>query len=93
VVEIISPGEDPLAKFAFYAGIGTREVLIVDRDPWAVELYQLRAGQLTLAGRSDAANPGVVPSSVLPLTFRLEAATPRQRIVMTHSVTGQTWTA
>src|SRR5579883_1504156 len=93
VVEIISPGEDPHAKFGLYAGIGTREVLVVDRDPWALELYQLRAGQLAPAGRSDGPNPATFASSVLPLSFRLEAAAPRPRIVMTHTGTGQVWTA
>lgn len=93
VVEIVCPGEDPHAKFGFYAGIGTREVWVVDRHPWAVELYQLRAGQLALAGRSDEQHSATIASSVLPLTVRLEAATPRPRLVLTHTRTGQVWTA
>jgi Uma2 family endonuclease len=92
-VEIVSRGEDSHAKFAFYASVNTRELLIVDRDPWAVELYQLRGGHLVRAGRSDLPNPATLPSSVLPLTFRLEGAVPRPRIVMTHAVSGQVWTA
>ena len=55
-VEIASPGEDPRAKLDFYAKIGTRELLIVDRYPWALELYQLQGGKLVLVGKSDAAN-------------------------------------
>ena len=92
-VEIVSPGEDPRAKFAFYAGINTREVLIVDRDPWALELYRLTAGVLQLAGRSDLANPAVLASGVLPLTFQLQPGAPRPVIHLTHTATGQTWTA
>jgi Uma2 family endonuclease len=93
LVEVISPGEDPYAKFEFYARIGSREVLIVERDPWALELHQLQSGRLVPAGRSDTTNPATLASAVLPLTFRLEAATPRSRIVVTHTATGQMWTA
>lgn len=93
LVEIVSPGEDPQLKFDFYAKIKTRELLVVDRDPWAVELYQLRRGKLKLAGRSDEGNPGVIASAVLPLTFQLMKGQPRPNILVTHPATGQTWTA
>lgn len=92
-VEIVSPGEDPHEKLDFYAGINTRELLIVDRNPWSLELYQLASGQLQLAGRSDLSDPAVLASGVLPLTFQLQPATPRPRIVVAHIPTGQTWTA
>lgn len=92
-VEITSPGEDPRLKLDFYAKVKTRELLIVDRDPWAVELYQLRRGKLVSAGMSDAATSAVLASGVLPLTFQLRAGTPRPTILLTHTGTGQTWTA
>jgi Uma2 family endonuclease len=93
LVEIVSPGDDPQQKFDFYSLVNTREVLIVDRDPWALELYQLQAGMLRLAGRSDLANPAVLTSGVLPLTFQLRAGTPRPTIEIAHPAAGQTWTA
>ncbi len=40
LIEVISPAEDPLAKLEFYAAVGTREVLTVERDPWALELFK-----------------------------------------------------
>jgi Uma2 family endonuclease len=92
-VEVVSLGEDPRQKFSFYAKVNTREVLLVDRDPWALELYQLAGGVLQPAGRSDAANPAVLMSGVLPLTFQLQAGSPRPTILVTHTATGQTWTA
>ena len=92
-VEIVSPGEDPHEKLDFYARINTRELLIVDRNPWSLELYQLHSGQLQLAGRCDAAMPAVLASGVLPLTFQLQPGTGRPRIAVTHTATGQTWTA
>lgn len=92
-VEVTSPGEDPRRKLKFYAKVGTRELLVVDRDPWAVELYRLAGGKLVSAGRSDAANPAVLSSGVLPLTFQLRDQSPRPAAVVAHTATGQTWTA
>ena len=93
VVEIISPGEAPHKKFDFYAKIGTRELLIVDRDPWQLELYQLKKSQLHLAGCSDLSNRSVLASTVLPLTFQLLQASPRPIIHIAHTSDGRTWTA
>ena len=80
-------------KLAFYAGIGTRELVVVDRYPWCVELYRLRGEVLELVGASDAANGAVLASEALPLTFQLRAGEPRPTIHITHAATGQTWTA
>ena len=93
LVEVVSPGEDPRQKLDFYAKVNTREVLIVDRNPWALELYRLAGGKLTLAGTSDAVNAATLASGVLPLTFQLQPGTPRPTIHVTHTATGQTWTA
>lgn len=93
LVEIISPGDLAWDKLDFYAKVNTREVLFVDRDPWQLELYQLRAGKLQPAGRSDLANPAVLASGLLPLTFQLQPGTPRPIIHITHTVTGQKWKA
>ena len=39
VIEIRSPGDESMAKIPWYLARGCREVLIVDRDTLAVELY------------------------------------------------------
>lgn len=93
LVEIISPGEKPYDKFDFYAAVNTREVLIVRRDPWALELHQLRDGKLVPAGTSDLGNSAVLTSSELPLTFRLVAGQPRPTIEVIHTPTGRRWVA
>lgn len=92
-VEIASPGEDPRQKLDFYAKVDTREVLIVDRDPWALELYQLQGGTLVLVGTSGIANSAVLASSVLPLTFTLRAAAPRPVIRIAHTAKPDEWVA
>ncbi|MDY3559336.1 Uma2 family endonuclease [Gemmata sp. JC673] len=92
-VEVASPGENPRLKLDFYAQINTRELLIVERDPWAVERYQLQGGKLVLVETADAANGTVLTSSVLPLTFELRAGATRPVIRIAHIQTGQIWTA
>ena len=92
-VEIVSPGEDPHEKLDFYAKVKTRELLIVDRKPWKLEVCKLRKGKLVSTGISQVAKPKVLASSVLPLTFQLCAGKPRPTIVVAHADTKQTWTA
>jgi Uma2 family endonuclease len=92
-VEIVSPGEDPHKKLDFYAKVNTREVLIVDRDPWKLELHQLQGGKLILMGTSEGANSAVLTSCVLPLTLQLQAGTSRPTILLTHTTTKQMWEA
>jgi Uma2 family endonuclease len=91
IVEIISPDDRSRDKLAFYASIGVRELLLVDRAPWRLELYQLRGEQLVLAGLSSLAEPASLASAVLPLHFRLIAGTPRPQIEVTHTDGVQTW--
>ncbi len=92
-IEIVSPGEDPRLKLDFYAKVNTREVLIVDRYPWSIEMYQLQAGKLVLAGKSDLASSAVLASGAIPLTFQLQPGTARPTILITHTATKQVWIA
>ena len=92
-VEIVSPGEDPRLKLDFYSKVNTREMLVVDRSPWAIEMYQLQAGKLALAGKSDLATSAILASGALPVTFQLQPGAPRPTILITHTATGQTWVA
>ena len=90
VMEVISGGEGPRSKLDFYAAVGCREVVIVCRDPWAVELHRLTAGRLELVGRSVLTDPVELPSDVLPLVFQLVPCTDRPRVLVTHPSTGRT---
>jgi Uma2 family endonuclease len=83
-VEITSEDDRSREKLPFYAKVGVRELLLVDRDPWALELYRLREGQLVLIGRSTLAQPATLASEVLPLSFRLVPGEPRPRIDVRH---------
>ena len=90
-VEIISRGDRVRQKLDFYAGVGVRELLIVDRFPWSIELHRLRDGELVLAGRSTAEGGESLASEVVPLAFRLIAGEDRPKIEVTHPTRDRPW--
>jgi Uma2 family endonuclease len=91
VVEVVSPYDRSREKIVFYGRVGVRELLLVDRDPWALELYRLHDGQLELAGQSRPEQPDLLASQVLPLTFCLIDGDKRPRIEVNHSDGAQKW--
>lgn len=92
-VEVISPGEAPTAKFAFYELIGTKELFIVHRKPWKLELFALTDGVLKLASSSALSSAAVCTSSALGLTFQLVEGTRRPRIAVVQPSSARTWFA
>ena len=93
VAEIVSRDDKSRDKFEFYARIGVRELLIVDRDPWALELYQLQGSGLKLAGASTLADAALLSSQVLRLSLRLVPGNVRPQIEVTHSQSNKSWLA
>jgi Uma2 family endonuclease len=85
VVEIASPHDRSREKLTFYACVGTREVLLVNRDPWGLELYRLQGADLQRAGRSTLDAPHILTSGVIPLAWQLRAGTVRPVIRITRT--------
>ena len=92
LLEIVSPYDMSRDKLPFYESIETREVLILDRDPWQLELYQLRRGKLRSAGIVRAGDGKALTSNVVPLRFALIRGRPRPKIRITHTESNQEWT-
>jgi Uma2 family endonuclease len=90
-VEVISPDDCSRDKLPFYERVGGRELLVIDRDPWALELYALHQDRLVLAGTSRPDREDLLTSAVVPLSFRLVAAEPRPRIEVVHLASPQRW--
>jgi Uma2 family endonuclease len=90
-VEIASPGDRSRDKLNFYAGIKVRELLIVDRDPWKLELYRLTRGRLDLVGQLAPGDAETLKSEVAPVSMRLLNGQPRPRIEVTHRDGVQRW--
>jgi Uma2 family endonuclease len=90
MAEIASPNDHSLEKFPFYAKVGVREILIVKRSPWSLELFRRRAGQFVLSDISTARKPVLLASRVVPVVFRMRAGRPRPRIAVSAS-DGREW--
>jgi Uma2 family endonuclease len=93
-IEVISPGDRSRKKLDFYAKVGVRELLLVDRNPWKLELYRLRQGKLSLVGVQGLDDLQSLRSEVLPVSFQLAPGQTRPEIVITREgVNGGVWTA
>jgi len=91
LVEVMSPHDQSREKIAFYSDVRVRELLLINRNPWALELYRLQGAQLELTGQSRLEQPDALASSVLPVTFRLVAGEDRPRIEVRHVDGIQEW--
>ena len=90
-VEILSEGDLARSKLDFYAKVNTRELLLLDRDPWALELYRLTEGRLELVGISTPDKAEVLTSQVMPLTFRLVQGQDRPTLELCRLDGDQAW--
>jgi hypothetical protein len=91
MVEILSPGDQTREKIPFYSKVGVREMLIVERDPWAVDLLRRTKGKLVSVGRSDLKKSIVLKSKVLAFTFRLVTGDPTPKIEVFSTETKRRW--
>ncbi len=91
-IEVTSDKDRSWEKLAFYASIQTRELLVIDRNPWKLSLLRLDGLQMTLVGTSTVDDSAAVTSQVIPLSFRL---VPRSNLLpgieVKHTVDGRTW--
>lgn len=90
VVEVVSQGDESRNKLAFYAKVGVRELLLVDRDPWRLEMHRLGDKELKLSGVTRVGDAAIA-SDILPLAVHLEDDPDRPLLVVTHQESGQVW--
>ncbi len=75
VIEIGSPEDETYEKLPFFARLGVREVLVIDRDTKSPEVYLL-AGQQYVAVQADS--EGWLASTTLGVRFRqIDGQSPR----------------
>jgi len=91
LVEIISPGERTREKIPFYSQIGVVELLVIDREPWLLELYRQQNGQLEKVGQCSLDAPEVLAGQTVGLTFQLLPGEERPQIQVTQPATGRKW--
>jgi Uma2 family endonuclease len=90
-IEVVSPGDRSRKKFPFYERVGVRELLLVERRPWRLELYRASEGKLELVGASRPTASEILKSDVVPISMRLVARSPRPRIEVTQTTRGESW--
>ncbi len=90
LVEVISPDDRTREKLDFYSRLGVRELLLVDREPWALELYRGGPKGFEKVEPTDP-QTGELRSSILPLAFRLAATSGRPAIEVRHLESSRTW--
>jgi Uma2 family endonuclease len=93
--EILSPNDLALEKLTFYASVAVRELLIINRKPWSLELFRVDADgrQLTAVDRSSLGDTDPVVSQVLSLSFRLVPGKKRPQIEVTRTDGTARWLA
>lgn len=91
-VEISSAAERIREKLAFYAAVGTREVLLIERRPWRLELFRLGGDELISTGQSTAENSLWLHAEQVPLEFRLTAGDSRPTIQVRRHDDSESWT-
>ena len=95
-IEIISANDKSREKLEFYGKVGTRELLLIDRDPWQLEIYRLDGDAMKLSGISTLEEPKPLASDVVGCTFFLRLADEdsgeeRPVIHVVHAETGKSW--
>jgi Uma2 family endonuclease len=91
LVEITSPDDRSREKIPFYDQLGVRELLLVERDTWTLELYQRQEGGLKKTGQATVAESESLVSAVVPLRFRLLSGMPRPQIEAPRTDADRRW--
>lgn len=91
IIEVTSPRDRTYEKIPFFSRIGVRELLIVNRQIWALEFYRHLDGSLRKIGESTLGKPDVLSSERVPLIFCLIAGDERPQIDVRHKTSGERW--
>ena len=83
-IEIVSPRDRSRRKLPFYARVATQEVLILDRNPWRLELYRLTNGELVSVGTATLAGGETLRTRSVPFSWRLIDGSERPVVEMVH---------
>lgn len=92
LVEIVSPWDKTRDKLDFYGDLGARELLIIERNPWQLELFRLQVSKLVRIATISLDDTAEIASAVLPMRFRLVPASPRPTIEITATDMQRSWT-
>jgi Uma2 family endonuclease len=92
-VEVISPDDRTGEMITFYEVVQVREVLLVHREPWCLELFGRQDDRLVAKGQSTLENGAMIVSDVLPFVFRLLHGEDRPQIEVVRTDSNARWRA
>ena len=92
-VEVLSRGDRARKKFDFYAAVGVRELMLIERRPWRLELYRREGAAWIEVGRSSLEQPASLASESLGLRFRLVPGLPRPWVEVARTLDDRIWLA
>ena len=69
-VEVVSRGDRARQKLDFYASVGVKELVFIDRSPWTIDLLRVEGGRFAEAG-SATPGRGAVETEVVPMRWSL----------------------
>jgi Uma2 family endonuclease len=89
-IEIVSRWDRSREKIDFYSKVNVRELLIIDRDPWQLELFRLEGAHLKSVAIATEQNAQTIHSDVTGLTLKLLPA-PKRPSIAVSTPDGQSW--
>jgi Uma2 family endonuclease len=91
VVEVVSEGDQTRAKIPWYGTLRVKELLVIDRYPWSIELLRCQQGELVQVNQSDTDNHVVLACESVPVNLRLLPGEKRPQIEVFARETDKTW--
>jgi Uma2 family endonuclease len=91
LIEVVSPNDRAREKIAFYSQLGVRELLVIDRGPWRVELFRHTDDGLTSVAVSEVDDKKQIVCETVPISLRLVSGDDRPHIEVVASVGERTW--
>lgn len=88
-VEVASDNDRTWDKLQFYAKVSTRELLIVDRNPWQLTLLRLINAEMKEVGVSTLEKSEELRSEVIPFAFRMVTKSNYPTIEITNLSNGE----
>ncbi len=88
-VEIVSRGDRSFEKVDFYGSVLTKELIILNRDPWEMELYRHDGKTLALVGRAQVELDTSIQTESISLSWSFSAGQNRPTLELTSQ--GNAW--
>ena len=93
VIEILSRGQNATDKNDFYASVGVRGLLVIERNPWRLTFHaNAVAGQpLRPAATSGVDNSDWITLNILPVQIRVDVAAGELQMRCEDPVMARSW--